>query len=198
MVQSTTLGMTEFRCVNSVGSRIWASAHIMPMTTTGQTSSATDKEATRFWALTPTEYAATVERAAKINARATKRGFTGRLDIVGTEREVTKRDSAGLSITSLVIDTEITGDAPCYNGWMFLAAVDTVETADGAAYVLRAAPGVQPSTLDRSALLPGQCQHCHTIRKNRISCPTPTVSRRAGCSRLLSLVVPWCSMSAQP
>ena len=119
------------------------------------------------WILTPAEYAATVERAASINARATKRGFTGRIEVTGTTREVSETDQAGLNRTYLVVDTEITGEAPCYNGWTFLAAVDTVETADGADFVIRSAPGVEESGVDRSALEAGRCQHCKSIRSNR-------------------------------
>lgn len=124
--------------------------------------------ARQTWTLTPAEYAATAERVSKINARAAKRGFTGSLGITGAEREVSERDTIGFSRTYVVMDTEITGEAPCYNGWAFLAAVDTIELEEGAAYVLRAAPGIDVSTLDRSLLLPGQCQHCHTTRNNRI------------------------------
>lgn len=119
------------------------------------------------WILTPAEYAATAERAASINARATKRGFTGRIEVTGSTREVTETDQAGLKRTHIVVDTEITGEAPCYNGWTFLAAVDTVETADGADFVIRSAPGVEESGVDRSALEAGRCQHCRSIRNNR-------------------------------
>lgn len=106
------------------------------------------------------QYAATVERATSINARATKRGFTGRIEVTGSTREVTETDQARLKRTHLVVDTEITGEAPCYNGWTFLAAVDTVETADGADFVIRSAPGVEESVVDRSALEAGRYQHC--------------------------------------
>lgn len=124
--------------------------------------------AERSWILSPAEYQATVERFAKINARAAKRGFTGHLSIAGIEREVTERDSAGFILSYIVMDTTITGEAPCYNGWEFLASVDTVELEDGPGYVLRTAPGVSAAALDRSNLLPGQCQHCHATRSNRI------------------------------
>lgn len=119
------------------------------------------------WVLSPAEFAATVERAAKINTRAAKRGFTGRVEVTGTQREVTETDAAGLSRTRLVVDTQIAGEAPRYNGWEFLAAVDTVETEDGADFVLRTAPGVEESNVDRSSLVPGRCQHCNTVRRNR-------------------------------
>lgn len=120
------------------------------------------------WSLTQAEFAATRKRAAAINARAAKRGFTGRIEVTGTEREVTETDATGLKRTQLVMDTEITGQAPCYNGWTFLAAVDTIATEAGHDFVLRAAPGVEETDVDRSTLKPGHCGHCRTDRANRV------------------------------
>lgn len=119
------------------------------------------------WALTPAEFAATQERAATINARAAKRGFTGRLEVTGIPREITETDEVGLPRTRTVVDTTITGEAPSYNGWRFLAAVDSIETADGYDFILRTAPGIEESGVDRSLLAAGRCQHCNTTRTNR-------------------------------
>lgn len=119
------------------------------------------------WALSPAEFTATQERAAAINARAAKRGFTGRLEVIGTAREISETDEAGLPRVHTVVDTTITGDAPSYNGWSFLAAVDSIETAEGHDFVLRTAPGVEESGVDRSTLIAGRCQHCNTSRANR-------------------------------
>lgn len=119
------------------------------------------------WALSPEEFAATKDRATKINTRATKRGFTGRLEVTGTPREISETDEAGLHRTRLVYDVAIIGDAPSYNGWTFLAAVDAIETATGADFVLRTAPGIEESGVDRSALAAGRCEHCSTVRANR-------------------------------
>ncbi len=119
------------------------------------------------WCLTPDEFAATRARAAAINARALKRGFTGRIEVAGIEREISEIDDAGLTRTTTVVDTTITGEAPCYGGWEFLAAVDTIETPDGHDFVLRTAPGIDDSGVDRSQLEPGRCQHCSTLRPNR-------------------------------
>lgn len=41
-------------------------------------------EAPAPWVLTPAEFAATKNKLEKINARAIKRGFTGRIDITAT------------------------------------------------------------------------------------------------------------------
>ena len=119
------------------------------------------------WALNPEEFAATKDRAAKINARATKRGFTGRLEVTGTPREISETDEAGLNRTRFVYDVQITGEAPSYNGWTFLAAVDTVDTTTGNDFILRTAPGIEESGVDRTALAAGRCEHCNTVRANR-------------------------------
>jgi len=115
------------------------------------------------WALSVGEYAATVEKIAKINARAEKRGFTGRLEVIGTRREVTTTDEyTGLKKTRVVVDTRIAGEAPQYNGWTFLARVDTLQTATGHTFTLAVAPGVDH--VDRSLVRPGFCDHCGTAR----------------------------------
>jgi hypothetical protein len=119
------------------------------------------------WVLSPDEYAATADRVAKINARATKRGFAGRIELAGVQQEVTETDRYGLKRTRMVIDVEISGEAPCYSGWAFLAAVDTVDTQDGADFITRLAPGVNETDIDRSLLAAGQCQHCNAARPNR-------------------------------
>lgn len=111
------------------------------------------------WTLTPAEFAATRERVAKINARAAKRGFTGRFDLTG-ERKVVK-DSNG--VEAVVVEATLTGQAPAYAGWEFLAAVDTV----GKGFVLRTAPGQDASDIDRSALVAGRCEHCNYSRARK-------------------------------
>lgn len=119
------------------------------------------------WTLSPVEFAATQQRVEKINARASKRGFTGRVEVIGTQREVTTEDAAGLRRTRVVVDAEIHGEAPSYGGWQFLAAVDSIDTATGTDFVLRTAPGVTESGIDRSTLVPGFCAHCNVQRANR-------------------------------
>lgn len=119
------------------------------------------------WTLTPEEFAATADRAAAINARAVKRGFTGRIEVTGTTREISETDEAGLPRTRVVVDAEISGEAPRYNGWTFLAAVDSIETETGHDFVIRTAPGIEESGVDRSTLAAGRCEHCNTVRANR-------------------------------
>lgn len=131
------------------------------------TEAAAAESHTAVWALTLEEFEATKARAAAINARAAKRGFTGRLEVSGQIREIAETDEAGLSRNRIIVDTTITGEAPRYNGWDFLAAVDTIESEDGHAFVLRTAPGVEATDVDRSLLAPGRCEHCSTVRANR-------------------------------
>lgn len=125
-------------------------------------------EAPAPWRLSPAEFTATKDKLEKINARAIKRGFTGRIDITGTERKVTETTPAGDERTYVVIDTTITGQAPSYDGWEFLAAVDTVETDDGTEFIVRTVPGIDEAGIDRSTLTPGYCAHCKQERPNRV------------------------------
>lgn len=126
------------------------------------------EEALAPWVLTPAEFAATTDKLEKINARAIKRGFTGRIDITGTERTVTETTPTGEKHTYVVIDTTITGQAPSYDGWEFLAAVDTIDTTEGTEFIVRTAPGINEAGIDRSTLTPGYCAHCKRERPNRV------------------------------
>lgn len=133
------------------------------MTTTTDTA-----ESPAPWSLNPAEFTATKDKLEKINSRAIKRGFTGRIDITGTERTVTETTPLGEEYAHVVIDTTITGQAPSYDGWEFLAAVDTVETEEGTEFIVRTAPGVDEVDIDRSTLIPGYCAHCNLTRINRV------------------------------
>lgn len=122
---------------------------------------------TATWSLSPLEYAATQAKVAKINQRAAKRGFTGRIEVSGSTRELSEVDASGLRRVRIVVETIISGEPPRYNGWTFLAAVDSIDTEAGDAFVLRTAPGIEESGVDRSKLVAGHCEHCGTARSNR-------------------------------
>lgn len=111
------------------------------------------------WTLTPAEFAATHEAIGKINARAAKRGFTGFFTLTGERTTVTTK--AG--IEEVVFKVTLTGQAPSYAGWEFLAAVDTV----GEGFVLRTAPGQDASDIDRQTLEAGRCEHCNAARARK-------------------------------
>jgi ribonuclease P protein component len=106
--------------------------------------------------LTDEELARTLAKVAKINARAERRGFTGRIEV--THSEVTVSDwnePLGLEVKRILHETEITGSAPSYDGWTFLASVDFDPEAGA---IISTAPGVE--SVDRSALRDGACDHC--------------------------------------
>ena len=128
--------------------------------------------------LTTAEYEATVTKVARINDRAAKRGFTGRLSVDAT-REVRTNTRNGhnllLNVSWLpegaeyiVWETAITGEAPAYDGWTFLARIDARPQVDGSTgWTVNCAPGVLDTDVDRSILRSGACDHCNTVRVNR-------------------------------
>lgn len=110
--------------------------------------------------ITFAEYQATVEKIEKINARAERRGFTGRLAIEAEKIVVTSTDDLGFTVEEIFYDVAITGDAPSYNGWTFVATLDWDAEAG---LITRCAPGVEE--IDRDGLRDGWCDHCKTNRQ---------------------------------
>lgn len=104
--------------------------------------------------LTPAEFAATQAKIAKINERAAKRGFTGTLAVQAERVEQTKTDELGFKVTQVFYETAITGEAPKYNGWTFLARIDRV----GESFTIATAPGVEH--VSRDLVRVGECDHC--------------------------------------
>jgi len=116
------------------------------------------------WRLTPYELELTRAKIDKINERAVKRGFTGRLDVEATRVEQTETNAFGFSVTEIFYEVDITGDAPKYNGWTLLAALDFDPDAG---LIVRTAPGV--NSVDRASCKPGYCAHCNVSRYRRKS-----------------------------
>lgn len=112
--------------------------------------------------LTPAEYFLTVEKIAKINARAAKKGWTGRvtLDAIETTK-VTNVE--GFEVREQVWEVTLGGEAPSYNGWTFLATLDWDENAG---LITRCAPGVEV-VVERDSLVAGWCDHCKTSRARK-------------------------------
>jgi hypothetical protein len=104
----------------------------------------------------------TLEKIEKINARASKKGLTGRLDLKVTEVEVKTKDDMGFEVVEIMYDVEFTGEAPKHNGWTFLATLDWDENAG---LIVRTAPGVH--SVDRDGLREGWCDHCQKKRTRR-------------------------------
>jgi hypothetical protein len=111
--------------------------------------------------VSPAEFAMTSAKVAKINARAERKGFTGRLVLTSEPAERTYNHN-GFSITEHGFRVLLGGEAPSYNGARLLAALDIEEGG----FIVRTAPGVE--SIDRSTLRPGYCDHCKTNRpRNR-------------------------------
>lgn len=115
--------------------------------------------------LTAEELALTIAKVEKINARAAKRGWTGRLTVDSEAVELTEENEAGIEVTRSVYLVKITGDAPKYAGWTFLAVLDWHSA--GGELVTRVAPGVEVGIIDRSDLREGACDHCGTVRDRK-------------------------------
>lgn len=124
--------------------------------------------------LTRAEYAASRAKIDKINTRARRRGWTGRINLTGTLETRTNTGSPPpfpdhpYGAELVMVRATIDGEAPCYNGWRFLAALDALPTADGeVAWVVRCAPGISDELVDRSQFRQGWCDHCRTLRPAR-------------------------------
>lgn len=124
---------------------------------------------TTSWTLTLTEAQLTRERVAKINKRLTRRGYTGLVELtVGEPYTVSDTLDGGIEVETVVVDVTLTGRPAQYEGWVFVAAVDTLPATSGdAAFVLRCAPGMEATDAERASLAAYACQHCNTTRTNR-------------------------------
>jgi hypothetical protein len=109
--------------------------------------------------LTDAELALTLAKIEKINARAIKRGWTGRLTVEHTPVTVTETNAVGFETTTHMHEVSIGGTPPKYDGFTFLATLDWDQNAG---LVVRTAPGVV--SVDRTGLEPGACAHCKTNR----------------------------------
>jgi hypothetical protein len=111
--------------------------------------------------ISPAELAATRAKIAKINARAAKRGFTGRFTLTADRVEETSTNLLGFTVTEVFYSVTVDGEAPSYNGWTFQARVDRV----GESFTLATAPGVD--YVARDLVRPGQCDHCKHNRPRK-------------------------------
>lgn len=108
------------------------------------------------------ELEATREKVAKINMRAVRRGWTGRLTVdVAPEPiiETTKND-LGFEIQTVWYDAKITGEPPSYGNHRFIG---TLKWDTDAGLITRMAPGYA-GVVDRSKLIEGHCDHCKINR----------------------------------
>lgn len=115
---------------------------------------------------TDEELEATREKVAKINRRAEKKGFTGRLEVESEPFERTTTNQLGFNITEVLNDVRITGEAPRYadadgSSWQFIAKLDF----DDAGVIVRTAPGVD--TIDREQIRDRWCDECQSKRQRK-------------------------------
>lgn len=108
--------------------------------------------------LTEEALEATREKIEKINAKASKKGLSGRLEVIAEQTTVT-HDIGGIPVEEILYSTTITGEPPKHNGWVFLATLEWVETG----VIVRAVPGAP--TADRDKFEPNKCDHCGTYRR---------------------------------
>lgn len=110
-----------------------------------------------------------LKKAEQVNARAAKRGWTGRVEVTYTRVLRTWETLSGLTVEASLWDTEIAGRPAQYEGWTFLAALDWDWDASGDGeplLVTRTAPGFD-GRIDRAGLKPGGCDHCRATRNRR-------------------------------
>lgn len=121
------------------------------------------------WRMSPSELADTRRKVEQTQTRAAKRGFTGGLQLIAEPETWTQTVSSGNPVQRSGFRVRLTGEPACYNGWRLLAAVDSLPDQQGEeSFIVRCAPGVDDTVVDRSTLRAGECQHCHTTRANRI------------------------------
>lgn len=105
------------------------------------------------------QVAATREKFAKINERAAKRGLAGRLELTVKPVTVSETNELGFTVEYTAFECAVTGDAPKYGEWSFIARLDWDASAG---LIVNAAPGAPK--VDRTALREGWCDHCRTSR----------------------------------
>ena len=114
------------------------------------------------WFLNSEELAATRAKITKLQQRATRKGFSGLIDVTAVPATRSSTSPGGLPVTVHGFDVTITGEPPRYEGWRFVAAVDAVEGGT----ILRYPPGA-PADVPNDQIRAGECDHCHTTRARR-------------------------------
>jgi hypothetical protein len=117
---------------------------------------------TPVWFLSAEELVATRAKLTTITGRAARKGFTGSIDLVAAPATCTQPVPGGFPVTVHGFDVTISGEAPRYAGWRFVASVDAV---DGGT-ILRYPPG-REAAVRNADVVAGQCDHCHTRRARR-------------------------------
>jgi hypothetical protein len=108
------------------------------------------------------QVAATREKFDKINARAEKRGLAGRLVLTAEPVHVVKTNDLGFTTEYDAFECAITGEAPKYGEWSFIARLDWDASAG---LIVSAAPGAV--RVNRETLRENWCDHCQTTRERK-------------------------------
>lgn len=124
--------------------------------------------------LSVAEFAAWQQKTESLNARARKRGWSGRLSLTGRQVTVVNTGTPArfplypYGAEVVRVEAEVQGEPPRYGGWTLLARLDALVAEDGSAgWVVRLAPGVDEALVDREQLRAGWCDHCRTSRPAR-------------------------------
>ncbi|MCC6497167.1 MAG: hypothetical protein IT193_13020 [Propionibacteriaceae bacterium] len=121
----------------------------------------------RSWFLTGDELDATRAKIATLNTRARRKGFTGTVELAATAATRSYTPAPGApAVTVHGFDATVTGQPPCYWGWIFVAAIDLLPAAQPdipPGVVVRYPPGAD-QTISNDEVRPGECDHCHTVR----------------------------------
>ncbi len=118
------------------------------------------------------EFARWQAKIDRLNQRASRKGFPGRVGLTG-ERVVVVNDGRfdplPRGVELVVVNATIVGDAPCYGDWRLVASLEALPAANGGPmnWLVHYAPGVPESTVSRAALRAGWCAHCSSRRPRR-------------------------------
>lgn len=108
----------------------------------------------------------TREKISKINARAARKGLAGMITITAEPVQCEEIDDlTKIKRTWTEYKVEITGTAPAYNGWAFIAKLDWDQHAG---LIVRNVPGVE-SQVNRDTVREGWCDHCKTTRQRNVT-----------------------------
>lgn len=129
--------------------------------------SGTDTQERTVYRLSTTELERTQAKIEKLNKRAAKKGLAGSqvgLEHLGEVKVTYTEDHQGnllaFPLTVVYQRVAITGTAPKFEGWNFIAALDFDRNAG---LVTRTVPGYE-GRVQRESLQEGRCDHCKTDR----------------------------------
>lgn len=111
------------------------------------------------------QLSATLEKVAKINERAARKGLAGTLSVEWEPVECSETNElTKITETWTEYKISIQGNAPAFNGWEFIAKLDWDANAG---LIVRAMPGAIQA--DRESLREGWCDHCKTTRRRSVT-----------------------------